>query len=287
MLEIPDSQSYSRPAKSTAGGRRHSARYQIGDEVAPRGSLSHSLSLSWIAEQATPQIMPKASKHTIIAKDESRGSLLERITISQPHKFDHVARRRKVKKPQYTAVVVPPSDPDTLKEYEEEMATKRLVHELLKESRRLAKIIDKKELDKKFPTPSLAERMELPEFKPTPPSVRFHKKSALLRVTEMSPMVQSILDRLRSAYEKFEQFSGHETEYIEQAEGLIERLEEIFMDFIGHADRMTAKQWRRLRNDCKGVGKISFNDLDTRINSVVSELAALYRQGWFMYNDRK
>lgn len=45
--------------------------------------------------------MPKVSrKRIVLAKEEPTG-LLERIVISNPHKFDHVAKRRRLPKPVY------------------------------------------------------------------------------------------------------------------------------------------------------------------------------------------
>jgi len=216
--------------------------------------------------------MPKVSrKRIVLAKEEPTG-LLERIVISNPHKFDHVAKRRRLPKPVYRPLVHRPFDPIRAQEADERI--KRL--------RRLAHLIQKRKLlDRLSDTkPPLLERIEprTPEYQPPdelPPGLHFRKTKILRRIEEYGNIFEATVERLEPVFLKLKTAKGISSEVREKLEKMGTEFNTLWTDLDQRGSKLTNKQWRYIKRDLKRIGRVSFTNLSTRFVEVCNELAAL------------
>lgn len=205
--------------------------------------------------------MPKVPRNrTVFAKHEPAG-LLERITISDPHRFADVGKPRRVYNPPSKPLIRRPFDPEIAREAQEEIERKSLLARLLQERRLLDRISD--------PKPPLIDRIDMragPSFdEPKPlPDLHFCKTKILLCVKEYNDIFGATADRLEPLYAKLE-LDGRKVapETFDKLKQLAEEFDTLYYGLEKRARKLTNKQWRYIKRDLKRIGTVSFTNLST------------------------
>ena len=117
-----------------------------------------------------------------------------------------------------------------------------------------------------------------------PGDAKFRKTKILLRIKEFEPILEATKICLDPLFEKLNK--EEKAEAIGDAVRVSERIrnelwtwwdqfQDIYMDLdtIGH--RYTNKQWRELKGVLKRIGKIPFDNLDSRLAEICNELVEL------------
>ena len=233
--------------------------------------------------------MPKIIKEHIFAFDESAYTM-ERISISREtrKKFKEAGKVRRVLKPPRAK---PPQTPYLSKEDLEEIQQE--TQERLSSLTLLARLTqEKKSLEDRLsdtPMPLIKpikyqpHQYQIPP--PIPNTLHFHQTKKLLRIKEFKNIIEPTLTRITPFFEKIggDHLGPHATlqdKAIEDARldplwKWLRRLEDIVEDIdeVGH--KFTAAEWRKLKGACKRVGKVSLQDLSTRLPEISNTLLSL------------
>ena len=211
----------------------------------------------------------------MFAKEEPLG-LLERIDISDIHRFDHIARRkpRPPKPSPYTPV--PGRRAELARLAELRAIKKQLLNEDYTKEQQKRSLIDRLHT----PPPPLIDRIEaspLPvfEFKPTPSDLHLRTKTVVHRTRDYTRKFFGTSTRLRAIFENLDKFDLNP----EVREALKERgrhFNSVFENLEARAKELTkANKWKKIQKDLKAVGKISFKDLKGRFEEICNQLLEL------------
>ena len=251
----------------------------------PRTSSSRETSCS----PPLPTAMPKATatKYTTIARNELTYRT-ERIKVSPEvrRKYADVCKPRKVYKPDerplVSRILSDEEYAEIRQEQEQHLADRDLLSRLLVKSRKLEDRLT-------TPPPPLIERLapRTPAYEapaPLPKQVKFRKHKIFKRIEEYKGLVDPTITRLKPFFAKLnERMEGPGTSVEKMAED--KRLEPIWnwynrlaeiRDIIteeGHEFGVSA--WRQLKGACKRIGKVSFENLDSRLDEICNELIAM------------
>lgn len=209
--------------------------------------------------------MPKV----FTAKNEATG-LLERISISDPHRFDHVGRPR----PRRSR----PRPYEPVPGRREELA--RLARlDFTKDQ--LVKADQSRSLAARLRTPSpLIDRIEprepvLPEFKPVP-EIRFLTKKQVGRGQVFAEKFKAVETRFRAISENLDRLEGSHDELRSNVIDRANRFNEIVRHWRDRLRDFTKeKKWAKIEKDLKAFGAISFKGLKGRYVEICEQIVAL------------
>ena len=216
--------------------------------------------------------MPKVSRNRIVhARNEPTG-LLERITISDPHRFDSVGKPRRVNNPAHKPIIHRPYDPELAQQSQDDINRLSLLARLTHERRLLDRISE--------PAPPLIERIAPAYEAPQPlPDVHFRKTKIIERTKNFTTMFEATATRLEPLMQKVQAFEEEEGGTIperKQLSQMLDGLDTLYYELEAKAPKLSNKHWRFIKRDLKRIGKVSFHDLSTRYKEIVSELVALH-----------
>lgn len=213
--------------------------------------------------------MPKVQNKTsriVTAKDESRGGLLERISVSKEirDRYKNVCKRRPIPKPKHEVVMTHAADPEIMRQGDEDIARLDLLARLVAEKRKLEDRLSN-------PPPPLIKRLTTPPpvFIPPPviiPEKAFFKKEHInRRVQEVQPILDAIKERFDPwviALNHMEQvhkgLPGVSDEVLDKVWLMWKNFEDVYENFDkkpGH--RWTNAVWRGIIGACKRMGRVS------------------------------
>lgn len=209
--------------------------------------------------------MPKV----VTTKNEATG-LIERISISDPHRFDHIGcpRPRRSHPRPYEPI------PGRC----EELAC---LARLNFTKDQLVKPNQSHSLAARLRTPfSLINRIEpnkpaLPEFKPVP-EIRFLTKKQVGRGQVFAEKFKAVETRFRAISENLDRLKGTHDEL---RSNIIDRANR-FNEIVRHwrdklRDFMKEKKWAKIEKDLKAFGAISFKGLKGRYVEICEQIVAL------------
>src|SRR5579875_1313694 len=232
--------------------------------------------------------MPKISSNSVIAKDKSTG-LYERIFLTKETrlKFAKVGAPRYTKyPPPHTPFHHTPLSPEEWAviraEREEDYARQSLLSRLT---------IQKLKLEDRLSDPPvpLINRITAPSPDihippPIPNTLHFRKTKILLRIEEFRPLLLATLVRLEPVFKILDKEDLNEDlglaarvspEVRDNIWGWFLQLQDINenLDTIGH--KLTNAEWRGLKGALKKIGRVSFEEVKSRLPDICNELAEL------------
>ena len=216
--------------------------------------------------------MPKVSaKRTIYAKNEPLG-LLERITLTNPHQFDDVAKLRKVYKPYHKKTIHRPFDPELAAEGQHEIERKALLGHLFAKLSLLDRISE--------PSPPLITRLgpARPEYVAPPPvpDIHFRKTKILERIKDYNVMFAAAADRLEPLFERVErEGQGLSEDTKAKLKVMGDGFDNLYHGLEEKAHHITNKEWRLIKRDLKKISKVSFSSMGSRFPDICREIAEL------------
>ena len=219
--------------------------------------------------------MPKAASSRIIcAKNEATG-LLERIELSDPHRFDHIGKRRSRPRKKEHPYQPVPGRREELARLAELRHTKDLLQKEEYSRRTLAERL-------RTPPPPLIDRIEpappieLPEIKPTPEGLHFRKKQVVSKERAFTRKLNAVATRLTAVFENTDRLRG-ENEELRQAVLAKGRLFNDLAEILSECSQEFTEErwWAKLDRDLRAVGGISFKDLRVRYVEVCNQIVAL------------
>ena len=224
--------------------------------------------------------MPKIHPNRIVyARNEPLG-LLERIVISNLHRFDEVGKPRKPYKPEVRKVIPRPFDPELAQQADEDIERLALAAYLTRKRNLLERLTE--------PPKPLLERIgpSRAEYTLPPPlsNIHFRCTKILERTKDYNKMFEATADRLEPIYERLEREAWSlPPKVVAQLRAIGDGFDELYHGLEEKAARITNKQWRLIKRDLKKVGAISFASLGSRFPDICRELAAL--ELTFKYED--
>ena len=230
--------------------------------------------------------MPKyTAANSTIARNEQT-SLYERIYITPAtrRQFKDVGKPRKPynpgERPLVQRILSKEEYAEINKEFEEHVADRDLLSRLLVEKRKLEDRLT-------TPPPPLIERVAPPAYQapaPIPKKLKFRKQKIFKRIEEYRALVNPTITRLNPVMAKLnERMAGPGTSVEKTAEDnrlepvwkMYNRLQEIRDIMTEEGHNFGASDWRKLKGACKRIGKVSFENLDERIDEICNTLIAM------------
>lgn len=235
--------------------------------------------------------MPRRSSKFVIAKNESSGkSLLERIEISDPHRFDDVAKRRVGRRGRTHPYKPVPGRRAELARLAELNAVKFQL-----ERQDYANELRRRKLAERLTTPPpLAARIELPEpfvpdVKPLPTSLHFKTNTQVHQLEDFKRKFNACYARLEPFFERLKKEREQIAPVVyNQLQVFGERFNKIFanLENIVQDKAFAAKEWNKIARDLKKLGKHSFQALKPRFVEHCKELVEELGSDWLAIADQ-
>lgn len=219
--------------------------------------------------------MPKApSSRVVNAKNEATG-LLERIELSDPHRFDHVGRAQRRPRDNARPYQPVPGRREELARLAELRRTKDLLQNEEYSRRTLAERL-------RTPPPPLIDRIGPvptvipPEIKSIPEGLHFRKKKVVSKERAFTRKLNAVATRLTAILENTDRLRGEHEELREAILTLGKRFNHLTVSLDERAGEITKEQrWSKLDKDLRAIGGISFKDLRNRYVEVCRQIVAL------------
>ena len=236
---------------------------------------------------------PHRRPRFVLAKNESSGaSLLERIRISDPHRFDHVCKRRPAYKPRTTYTPVPGRRESLarsaeLNDFKHQLQIQDYLNEQRNQKRSLASRIER------TPTPPpLIERVDdtpaLPiDVKPLPEGLNFRtfKQTNLLHV--YGSKFEGAVKHLGPFFEKLNEprfrvgLTEHELWILTSFEERFNNIRK-HLTTIVETKEYTNREWKKITSDLSKAGKHRFASLKPRFVEHCRELIQELGEDWLL-----
>ena len=216
--------------------------------------------------------MPKVSaKRTIYAKNEPLG-LLERITLTNPHQFDDVAKRRKVYKPYHKKIIHHPFDPELAAEGQREIERKALLRYLFTKLSLLDHISE--------PSPLLITCLSPahPEYVAplSVPDIHFCQTKIFEHVKDYNVMFAAAADRLELLFEHVEREGQGLSEDVKaKLKVMGDGFDNLYHGLEEKVHHITNKEWRLIKHNMKKISKVSFSSMSSCFSDICKEIAEL------------
>jgi hypothetical protein len=235
--------------------------------------------------------VPKAARNRfVLAKDESSGKpLLERIKISNLHRFKDVGKPRPAYKPRTTPYTPVPGRRERLaREADLNDFKHQLQLEDYRNEQRKRRLLDR--IANAPPPLPLIERIEPPptppiEVKPIPKDLRFHTNTQVHQLRDYGRKFNGALNHLGPFFQKLDEqrFRVGLTEHELYILGLFkERFDNIrkHLQTIVETKEYTTREWKKISRDLKKAGAHSFAELKPRFAEHCRELIQELGEDW-------
>lgn len=229
--------------------------------------------------------MPKASR-VVFAKNESTGkSLWERIDISDPHRFDHVGKPRRVIRPRTTPYTPVPGRREELARQAARNAFKtQLEREDYTNEQRKRKLADRLTT----PPPPLTDRISSPEplvldIKPFPSDLHFHKNVQVNQLRDYKRKFGATATRLTPFFELLDKARASiDPQVATQLWVLGQRFNRLYDNLTTLVEKkaISNREWKDISRDLTTVGKHSFKALKPRFVEHCQELVTELGPDW-------
>ncbi|OCH89313.1 hypothetical protein OBBRIDRAFT_842266, partial [Obba rivulosa] len=222
----------------------------------------------------------------VFAKDKSTGrSLFERITISDPHHFNHVGKRRPVYKPHTTLYTpVPGCRVELARQAELATFKTQLEREDYANEQRKRKLAE----HLTTPFPPIASCISSPgplvlNIKPLPATLHFHTKSQVHQLRDYKRKFNATSMCLTPFFERLDKVqSSIDPKIADQLWTFGGRFNKLYANLTAIIEEkgLSTREWKEISQDLSKVGKHSFQALKPCFVKHCQELVSKLGPNW-------